>query len=87
MSVFSSSQPSLRARLLPRFPANVLAGNGITITKSGLTYTFAVNAEVSFGKLTLASLVNAANDPAAATAGVGLNEVYRNGNVLMVRVA
>ena len=37
-------QPSLRARILPRFPANVLAGTGITITKSGGTYTFAVQA-------------------------------------------
>lgn len=87
MSVFSSTQPSLRARLLPKFPARVLAGNGITITKSGLTYTFAVNGEISFDKLTLASLVNAGSDSAAATAGVGLNEVYRNGSQLMVRVA
>jgi hypothetical protein len=38
------SQPTLRARILPRFPANVLAGTGITITKSGGTYTFAVQA-------------------------------------------
>src|SRR5215471_7411737 len=42
MSIASSTQPSLRARILPRFPANVLAGNGITITKNGGTYVFAV---------------------------------------------
>jgi hypothetical protein len=38
----SSTQPSLRARVLPRFPANVLAGNGITITRNGGAYVFAV---------------------------------------------
>jgi hypothetical protein len=42
MSIGSSTQPSLRARLLPRFPANVVAGNGITISKNGGTYVFAV---------------------------------------------
>lgn len=31
-------------------------------------------------------LVNAANDAAAAAAGVPLNGTYRNGSVLMVRV-
>ena len=43
MGLFSSTQPSLRARILPRFPAQVLAGSGITITKSGGTYTFEAN--------------------------------------------
>jgi hypothetical protein len=33
-----------------------------------------------------ATLTNAANDAAAATAGVPLNGIYRNGSVLMVRV-
>lgn len=42
MPLSSSTQPSLRARILPRFPAQVLAGNGITITKTGGTYTFEV---------------------------------------------
>lgn len=42
MSIASSTQPSLRVRVLPRFPANVLAGNGITITKTGNNYVFAV---------------------------------------------
>lgn len=35
----------------------------------------------------LSGLVNAANDGAAATAGVEVGEVYRNGSALMVRVA
>jgi len=46
MAVFSSTQPSLRARVLPRFPAQVIAGNGITITKSGGVYTFEVTNQV-----------------------------------------
>ena len=33
-----------------------------------------------------AGLVNAANDAAAATAGVPLHGMYRNGSALMVRV-
>lgn len=40
MALFSSTQPSIRARILPRFPAQVLAGNGIVITKNGGTYIF-----------------------------------------------
>jgi hypothetical protein len=44
---FSSTQPSLRARVLARFPAQVLAGNGIIITKSGGTYIFDATGEVS----------------------------------------
>lgn len=51
MALFSSTQPSLRARILPRFPAQVLAGSGITIDKSGGTYTFSANPQA----LTLAS--------------------------------
>ncbi len=31
-------------------------------------------------------LANAANDAAAAAAGVGVGQVYRNGSVIMVRV-
>ena len=40
---FSSTQPSLRARVVTKFPAEVVAGDGVTITKSGREYTFAVN--------------------------------------------
>lgn len=35
----------------------------------------------------LSSLANAANDGAAASAGVAVGEVYRNGSVLMIRVS
>jgi hypothetical protein len=40
---FSSTQPSLRARVLTKFPARVIAGAGITITKSGGNFTFSVS--------------------------------------------
>lgn len=43
MALFSSVQPSLRARVLPRFPARVIAGAGITITKANGSYTFAAD--------------------------------------------
>lgn len=87
-AVFSSTQPSLRARVLPRFPANVLAGSGMSIVKTnGLNYTFSVS-DVPVSELAgLESLVNAANDAAAALLSVAVGAVYRNGSVLMVRVA
>ena len=78
MALFSSTQPSIRARVLARFPANVVGGNGITITKSGTTYTFA---------WTPGTLIDAVDDAAAAVAGVAVGDTYRNGSVLMVRVA
>lgn len=65
MALFSSTQPSLRARILPRFPARVLAGTGITITKSGGAYTFAVTpSTIYFTTTTTVSSL-----PAAGTAG------------------
>jgi len=37
------TQPSLRGRVVIKFPANVVAGHAIEITKVGQTYTFAVD--------------------------------------------
>jgi hypothetical protein len=39
------------------------------------------------GGLTTSPLINAANDAAAASAGVGVNQYYRNGSIVMQRVA
>lgn len=87
MALFSSTQPSIRARVLARFPARVVAGDGITITKTGLTYTFETS-DVPVSTLAgLESLANAANDAAAALLNVAVGAMYRNGSVLMVRVA
>ena len=39
------------------------------------------------GTVSIAGLTDAANDSAAATAGVAVNQLYRNGSVVMVRVS
>lgn len=72
MALFSSTQPSLRARILPRFPAQVLAGSGMVITKSGGTYTFASTGEVA----TLGNLPDITSDRLLGrdTAGTGAPE-------------
>jgi hypothetical protein len=64
MPVFSSTQPSLRARILAKFPARVVAGSGINIVKSGGTYTFSVIAPISV-PVTVSAL-----PPAASNQGV-----------------
>jgi hypothetical protein len=43
MALFSSTQPSLRARILAKFPARVIAGTGISITKANGSYTFGLD--------------------------------------------
>lgn len=70
MPLFSSTQPSLRARILPRFPAQVLAGTGITITKSGGTYVFAV---APYSNIPINALANINSDTLLGrdTIGVG----------------
>lgn len=72
MALFSSTQPSLRARVLPRFPAQVVAGSGMVITKSGGTYTFAATGVVA----TLADLPDITADRLLGrdTTGVGAVE-------------
>jgi hypothetical protein len=37
---------TLRMKVLPKFPAQVLAGSGITITQAGGTYTFSVDTSI-----------------------------------------
>jgi hypothetical protein len=39
VGVVTSGQSRLRARVIPRFPANLVAGSGIIIQKNGQTYT------------------------------------------------
>ena len=87
MSIFSSTQPSIRARVLARFPAHVVAGTGMTITKTGITYTFAVSNVPVTSLVGANNLTDALNDLAAAGAGVAVGQLYRNGSVLMVRVS
>lgn len=40
MALFSSSNPGIRVKVLPRFPARVLGGDGITVTKANGVYDF-----------------------------------------------
>lgn len=55
-------------------------------TSSLAQYMVALDIVVSsfFGRTT--GLINAANDGAAAAAGVQVNQLYRNGSVVMIRV-
>jgi len=68
------TQPSLRARILPRFPAQVLAGTGITITKNGGTYTFAAQA---YANIPISALANIPEDRLLGrdSSGIGPVEV------------
>ena len=43
------SQPSLRGRVVLKFPANVVAGYGIIIDKTNSTYTFSVDPSILEG--------------------------------------
>jgi hypothetical protein len=68
---------SARTKFNPTFPIADKAGNA---TQSFRDYLRPLDAGIE------ANLVNAANDAAAAAAGVPINGRYRNGSVLMVRV-
>lgn len=72
MAIFSSTQPSIRARVLPRFPANVIAGTGMSITKSGGTYAFAT---LPIAGLPVTSLQNIPTDTILGRDSVGLGPV------------
>lgn len=56
MPLFSSTQPSIRARIIPRFPAQVLAGNGMIITKNGSQYIFSTAAYADIPLTALADI-------------------------------
>lgn len=49
MSLFNSSNPGIRVRVLPKFPAQVIAGDGMTITYTGGVYTFSSNTGATTG--------------------------------------
>ena len=66
------------------FPAPGPTGPQLNLTWTAPT-TLAL--QPSGGKITSALLTNAANDAAAASAGVAVGQWYRNGSVLMQRVA
>jgi hypothetical protein len=76
------------AAAAPANPVATIGGNGYGLTlniTTSATGTLSLNP--TGGKIASALLTNAANDGAAATAGVAVGQWYRNGSVLMQRVA
>ncbi len=49
-------------------------------------YDYARKLDLVIRNVAFGSLTNAANDAAAASAGVAIGELYRNGSVVMIRV-
>ena len=74
-------------------PSNpvALAVGGTRGLNAALALTWTVNSTLSFnpsgGPITMPLLINAANDAAAATAGVAVGQLYRNDSAIMQRVA
>tara|TARA_Y100000996_G_scaffold299809_1_gene237586 strand:+ start:391 stop:2145 length:1755 start_codon:yes stop_codon:yes gene_type:complete len=60
----------------------------VSINKTDPDHTLDVAGDAKFSTgLHVGGLTDAANDSAAATAGVAVGQVYRNGSVLMIRVS
>ena len=60
----------------------------LVVLASGIYYNSAATVFFNAGsKLSLPTLVNATNDAGAGAGGVPVGVMYRNGSVLMVRVA
>ena len=60
----------------------------VSINKTDPDYTLDVAGDGKFSTgLTVGGLTDAANDSAAATAGVAVNQLYRNGSIVMIRVS
>jgi hypothetical protein len=76
-----------QASVLPTPPARA-AANGVDfslVTFSGAAFKSTGFVVDGNGRVTV-HLDNAANDAAAATAGTGLNQLYRNGSIIQVRL-
>ena len=60
----------------------------VSINKTDPDYTLDVGGDGKFSTgLTVGGLTDAADDSAAATAGVAVNQLYRNGSIVMIRVS
>ena len=70
---------------LPAADSPVLAGTKENIW-SVVYRNYWFRVDQMFRSAEYGPLVNAANDGAAATAGVPINGLYRNGSVVMIRV-
>lgn len=49
MTAASRNRPRIRLRVLPRFPADLVGADGITIAKNGAVYTISVDIEAATG--------------------------------------
>lgn len=71
----------------------LIGSDGTTGADAGKTKNYQVDTLTSYvssnlsGNIKMTGLTNAADDSAAATAGVAVGQVYRNGSVLQIRVA
>lgn len=74
----------VKNRFDPQFPLNK-GGPPDQIFRDYLSKLDALVTSLGAGNVS-ANLVNAANDAAAAAAGVSIGQTYRNGSILMVRV-
>lgn len=84
----SGAGAGVRAEVRARMTGSTGGGTGIVLRAnggSGLTDVVTINADRVY--INTAVLPSASNDSAAASAGVLVGGLYRNGSVLMVRVA
>lgn len=71
----------------------LIGSDGTSGADAGKTKNYTVSALTSYvasnlsGTIKMTGLTNAADDSAAATAGVAVGQFYRNGSVLRVRVS
>jgi len=75
----------VKNRFDPSFPITDRDGKPTQLFRDYMAKLDALVAAISAGNAP-SNLVNAANDAAAAAAGVQLFQFYRNGSVMMVRV-
>lgn len=73
-----------KTRFDPGFPIAEKDGRASQVFRDYLTKLDALAVAMAGGNLP--ALVNAANDGAAAVAGVNVGQAYRNGSQVMVRV-
>jgi hypothetical protein len=94
--VLSTTPGSAGALFLPLAGGTVVggttfsgAGTALAVTNNAtIGGTLGVTGAATFsGALSATLLVNATNDAAAATAGVAVGQLYRNGSQVMQRVA
>lgn len=84
----SGAGAGVRAEVRARMTGASGGGTGLILRAnagSGLVDVITVNGDRAY--INPAVLPNAANDAAAATAGVAVNGLYRNGSALMIRIA